>query len=463
MCWKLFSGKHIDSSLVNSPIGDIRIKGSDIQCLHERVDEATEFWVICLADDLAAGALGSRQRCVCEYPIEIEGVGLGELKVGAADKREVSEVATGGFDHRFDGGLVVSRAGIEKFEWALRIVEVGMEVSDEDCHVKAGVDEIDEFPDCCEMADMHLSGGGIPDIDSWCLVLVNNGGEFLFLDDFLGMSGDEIDAFSRLHGRASVRWPINCVGMAAISAVRPMRGEAFVSVCSPSIWRGNMFTERLLSDEKHIFLGGLRSSPRGASVVMNEAPPTILIVDDEPALADGHAALLDDYDVRTAYSGREGLETLDSDVDIVLLDRRMPGLSGEEVLDRIRNRGVNCRVIMLTGVEPSVDIVEMRFDEYLTKPVSREELRRTVDRIHRRAKYDAKLQEYFALASKRATLETQQPREELTRQPEYTFLCEQLDAIRRELDEVLKGLPDEDGYLVATTEPTELPAKGGTS
>lgn len=194
---------------------------------------------------------------------------------------------------------------------------------------------------------------------------------------------------------------------------------------------------------------------QGASAVSYEPTPTILIVDDEPALADGHAAQLDDYDVRTAYDGEEALDALGPDVDIALLDRRMPGLSGDEVLDCIRTQDIDCRVVMLTGVEPSVDIVEMGFDEYLQKPVSGEKLREAVERVHQRSAYDAKLREYFSLASKRATIETQHSRAELEDEPKYQHLCERLEAIQRELDEVLAGLPDEDGYLVATEDTNE--------
>lgn len=187
----------------------------------------------------------------------------------------------------------------------------------------------------------------------------------------------------------------------------------------------------------------------------NEPNPTILIVDDEPALADGHASQLDDHDVRTAYDGAEALESLDPDVDIVLLDRRMPGLSGDEVLERIRTAGFDCRVIMLTGVEPSVDIVEMGFDEYLQKPVRGEELRETVERVHQRTEYDSKLREYFSLASKRATLETRHSSEDLEAEPKYEHLCERLRSVQQQLDDVLADLPEEDGYLVATEEDSD--------
>lgn len=187
----------------------------------------------------------------------------------------------------------------------------------------------------------------------------------------------------------------------------------------------------------------------------NEPNLTILIVDDEPALADGHASQLADHDVRTAYDGEAALEALSPEVDIVLLDRRMPGLSGDAVLERIRSAGYDCRVVMLTGVEPTVDIVEMGFDEYLQKPVSREELHETVRRVHQRSAYDAKLQEYFSLASKRATLETRNARDELEAEPKYEHLCERLESVQGKLDDLLSDLPEADGYLVATEEQDE--------
>ena len=110
--------------------------------------------------------------------------------------------------------------------------------------------------------------------------------------------------------------------------------------------------------------------------------PTVLFVDDEPALADGRAAQLSDqYDTRTAYDGAAALEVLDDAVDVVFLDRRMPGRPGEAVLESIRERGHDCRVVMVTGVEPDADVVEMGFDDYLVKPVEADDLREAADRL----------------------------------------------------------------------------------
>ena len=81
--------------------------------------------------------------------------------------------------------------------------------------------------------------------------------------------------------------------------------------------------------------------------------PLVLVVEDEPDLADLYATWLKiDYSVRTAYGGEEAVEQLDDEIDVVLLDRRMPGLSGDEVLTKIRERGIDCYVSMVTAVEP---------------------------------------------------------------------------------------------------------------
>lgn len=110
--------------------------------------------------------------------------------------------------------------------------------------------------------------------------------------------------------------------------------------------------------------------------------PTVLFVDDEPALADGHAAqLAENHDTRTAYDGESALEALDESVDVVFLDRRMPGMEGDDVLEAIRDGATDCRIVMLTGVEPAADVVEMGYDEYLQKPVGGDELRETVGRL----------------------------------------------------------------------------------
>ena len=156
--------------------------------------------------------------------------------------------------------------------------------------------------------------------------------------------------------------------------------------------------------------------PDGETAHAESAPPdgrpTVLVVDDDRALADTcEYWLRDEYDVRVAYGGTQALEQVDDGIDVVLLDRRMPGVSGDDVLAEIDARGLDCRVAMMTAVAPDTDIVEMPFDEYLVKPVDEESVTETVEELLVRAEFDERIREYFALASTEAVLDDREVRD----------------------------------------------------
>jgi DNA-binding response OmpR family regulator len=175
--------------------------------------------------------------------------------------------------------------------------------------------------------------------------------------------------------------------------------------------------------------------------------PIVLIVEDEPDLADLYSAWLRGAcTVRTAYNGAQALDAIDGEIDIVLLDRRMPGLSGDEVLETIRDRGLDTRVAMVTAVEPDFDIIGMGFDDYLVKPVSQRDLMETVDQLLLRSTYDDQMQEFFALASKKAVLDAQKTEAELRASEEYARLEDRLAVLRAEIDDTVSELSDRNGY-----------------
>ena len=175
--------------------------------------------------------------------------------------------------------------------------------------------------------------------------------------------------------------------------------------------------------------------------------PTVLIVEDEPDLANLYAAWLREAcDVETAYNGSQALEAIDESVDIVLLDRRMPGLSGDEVLETIRDRDLDTRVAMVTAVEPDFDIIEMGFEDYLVKPVSKDDLLETIDQLLLRSTYDEQLQEFFALASKKALLDSQKTEAELRASEEYRRLEDRLAVMRAKVDDTISELSNHDAY-----------------
>jgi len=165
---------------------------------------------------------------------------------------------------------------------------------------------------------------------------------------------------------------------------------------------------------------------------------TVLLVDDEEEVADVYALRLQTaYDTRVAYGGEDALETIDVDVDVVLLDRRMPDLSGDEVLAKIREKGYDCRVIMLTAVDPGLDILEMGFDDYLCKPVEKEDLVSAIDQQLKIQEHDEQLSEYFEVTSKLALLESELPPQELEDNDQLARLRDRADELEAEMSDLL--------------------------
>jgi len=177
---------------------------------------------------------------------------------------------------------------------------------------------------------------------------------------------------------------------------------------------------------------------------MGADTPTVLVVDDEQNVVDAYALWLDDEcDVRTAAGGEEALEAVNDDIDAVLLDRRMPDISGDEVLTEIRERDVECRVAMVTAVDPDFDILEMPFDAYLTKPVEKADLEEVVERLLSLREYDRRVEEQFALAEKLAAIQAEKTEEELAESEEYAALEERMAELREESADVMAEMDDE--------------------
>lgn len=63
------------------------------------------------------------------------------------------------------------------------------------------------------------------------------------------------------------------------------------------------------------------------------------------------------------------MELFDETADVVLLDRQLPEHDGEEPIPVLRGRNPECKLAMLTSLEPELDVLEMDIDAYLTKPV----------------------------------------------------------------------------------------------
>jgi DNA-binding NtrC family response regulator len=145
------------------------------------------------------------------------------------------------------------------------------------------------------------------------------------------------------------------------------------------------------------------------------APPTVLVIDDEEKVRTALNRVLskEKYQVLNAADGEQGMRLfLESEIDVVLLDLRMPGKGGLEVLQEIRKVTDDVEAIIITGYgdeEAAVHAMRAGAADYLRKPVDIEELlgavsqalaRRTVRRcLARRSRDVAACRELIAKIS----------------------------------------------------------------
>lgn len=158
---------------------------------------------------------------------------------------------------------------------------------------------------------------------------------------------------------------------------------------------------------------------------------TVLVVDDERDLADLYAMWLSDqYSTRTTYSGADAMRTFDTEtVDAVILDRWMPEQSGDDVLDHIRSKQSDIPVVMVTAVDPDFDIIDLAFDDYLTKPTTCVEMLETLSTVATTTRFGSAYRELYTLEAKRGFLQARRTREELEVHSGYRELTARVDEL----------------------------------
>lgn len=118
--------------------------------------------------------------------------------------------------------------------------------------------------------------------------------------------------------------------------------------------------------------------------------PKVLIVDDEERFRKTTAKLLklNGLEVLTAASGKEALDQVQTQsCDVIILDVRMPEMSGTEALKEIKKIRPGVEVIMLTGhasVDTAFEIMKLGGFDYLFKPCSIEDLLDKIDLAYER-------------------------------------------------------------------------------
>ena len=103
---------------------------------------------------------------------------------------------------------------------------------------------------------------------------------------------------------------------------------------------------------------------------------SVLIVDDEEVVRRAHLRSLESTgcETRTAIDGQEAIRAMEEQpCDVVLLDLRMPGLDGMDVLKTLKARWPECEVVVITGyptIESAQEAVRLGAHNYIAKPVA---------------------------------------------------------------------------------------------
>ncbi len=140
-------------------------------------------------------------------------------------------------------------------------------------------------------------------------------------------------------------------------------------------------------------------------------PKAVLVIEDEEVLAKNMCSFLErhGFDVRLAASAEDGFIQLeDFHPDAVVLDFNLPGLNGLEALRRMQAMKLTMPVIMVTGhgsIEMAVDAMKAGAFDFLTKPVSLNQLRARVERALDDTRVDSTLQYYQSRESQGSALE----------------------------------------------------------
>lgn len=172
--------------------------------------------------------------------------------------------------------------------------------------------------------------------------------------------------------------------------------------------------------------------------------PEVLIVDDDESIANMNTYRVEDiegYRAKTAYNGQQALELISTNTDVVLLDRRMPKMNGDEVLKRIHDIGYNTQIVMVTAVDPDVEIADMGFDDYITKPVGKETISAVIEDQMNIKRLNDVTNEIISIESKIEVLQDNDELTELESNDEYQKLKRRLESlidtkskIKRDLD-----------------------------
>jgi len=165
----------------------------------------------------------------------------------------------------------------------------------------------------------------------------------------------------------------------------------------------------------------------------------ILIVDDEEVLRDVLETLLrrEEFDVLLAASGEEALSILDTEeVDLVILDIMLPGISGIDTLRALRISNPDLPVIIITAfssIDGAIDAMKSGAFHYIPKPFKNEEVVLTVNK---------------ALEQRRLTHENERLKSELSDKYSYSNIIGKSETMRKVFDLIRLASPSRSNILI---------------
>lgn len=113
--------------------------------------------------------------------------------------------------------------------------------------------------------------------------------------------------------------------------------------------------------------------------------PTVLFVDDDKDLVGTSSRLIEYFKRETepAYTGAEAIEKIKhGNYELVILDIKLPDISGLDVVKRIREFNQKINIVLITGFpefKDALDSIEYRVEEILIKPIAPSELYRVIN------------------------------------------------------------------------------------
>jgi DNA-binding NtrC family response regulator len=128
----------------------------------------------------------------------------------------------------------------------------------------------------------------------------------------------------------------------------------------------------------------LKYKKRGGEKIMESKKPRILVVDDERGIRESIALLLSsDYEVLTAPEGEAALRIVseNDDIDLAILDIKMPKMDGLQVLEGIKEINGDITVLMLTALKDinlAVESIKLGAYDYITKPFEADDLKKLI-------------------------------------------------------------------------------------